>query len=72
MEGRLVKPWVTWFVDIGTDAVCGVAVTPGPASSESILAALRAAICMEAPYGPPGGLPGRVRIDRGKDFLGDT
>ena len=24
---------------------------------------------MEAPYGPPGGLPEHVRIDRGKDFL---
>jgi putative transposase len=72
VEGRLVKPWVTWFVDVGTDAICGIAVTPGPASSESILAALRSAITLEEPYGPPGGLPGRVRIDRGKDFLSKT
>ena len=27
--GRLVKPWVTWFVDAGTNVVCGTAVTPG-------------------------------------------
>jgi hypothetical protein len=27
---------------------------------------------MEAPYGPPGGLPEHVRIDRGKDFLSKT
>jgi putative transposase len=27
---------------------------------------------LEAPYGPPGGLPGVVRIDRGKDFLSRT
>ncbi|WP_241992712.1 Mu transposase C-terminal domain-containing protein [Cryobacterium lactosi] len=72
VEGRLVKPWVTWFVDVGTNAVCGTAVTPGVPSRESILAALRAAITLEAPYGPPGGLPERVRIDRGKDFLSDT
>ena len=72
VEGRLVKPWVTWFVDVGTDAVCGTAVTAGPASSESILAALRSAIALEEPYGPPGGLPERVRIDRGKDFLSKT
>jgi hypothetical protein len=70
--GRLVKPWVTWFVDAGTSAVCGAAVTPGAPSRESILAALRAAITLEAPYGPPGGLPEHVRIDRGKDFLSKT
>jgi len=69
VEGRLLKPWVTWFVDAATNAVAGVAVTPGPASRESILAALRWAIALEEPYGPPGGLPGKVRIDRGKDFL---
>jgi putative transposase len=72
VEGRLVKPWVTWFIDVGTNAVCGMAITPGAPSRESILAALRAAITLEAPYGPPGGLPERVRIDRGKDFLSDT
>ncbi len=72
VEGRLLKPWVTWFVDAATNAVAGVAVTPGPASRESILAALRSAIALEEPYGPPGGLPGKVRIDRGKDFLSRT
>jgi len=71
-RGRLVKPWVTWFVDAGTNVVCGAAVTPGAPSRESILAALRAAITIEAPYGPPGGLPEHVRIDRGKDFLSKT
>jgi putative transposase len=72
VEGRLLKPWVTWFVDAGTNVVCGLAVTPGPASRESVLAGLRAAITLEEPYGPPGGLPERVRIDRGKDFLSRT
>ena len=70
--GRLVKPWVTWFIDVATDTVCGTAITPGPASRESILAALRAAITLEPPYGPPGGLPGQIRIDQGKDFLSQT
>jgi putative transposase len=72
VEGRLMKPWVTWFVDVATNVVCGTAITPGPASRESILAALRAAITLEAPYGPPGGLPDEIRIDRGKDFLSKT
>ncbi len=70
--GQLARPWVTWFVDAGTNAVCGTAVTVGVPSRESILAALRAAVSMEEPYGPPGGLPGHMRIDRGKDFLSKT
>jgi putative transposase len=72
VDGRLVKPWVTWFVDACHNAVCGVAVTPGTPSRESILAALRAAILRTEPYGPVGGLPALVRIDRGKDFLSRT
>jgi hypothetical protein len=72
VEGRLVRPWVTWFVDTGTNVVCGAAVSPGPASRESILAALRAAVCVEEPHGPAGGLPELVRIDRGKDLLSST
>ena len=72
VEGRLVKPWVTWFVDCAANAVCGTAVTAGPPSREPVLAALRAGISLEDPYGPPGGLPELVRIDRGKDFLSKT
>lgn len=72
VEGRLVKPWVTWFIDAQTNAVTGTAVTPGPPSRESILATLRAAISLQAPYRPPGGLPQEVRTDRGKDFLSKT
>lgn len=72
VEGRLLKPWVTWFIDVQTNAVMGTAVTPGPASRESILATLRTAISVQPPYGPPGGLPQEIRIDRGKDFLSKT
>jgi putative transposase len=72
VDGRLVKPWVTWFIDCATNVITGVAVTPGVPSRESILAALRAAISTEAPYGPAGGLPQVVRVDRGKDFLSTT
>lgn len=39
---------------------------------ESILAALRAAVLRSGPFGPAGGLPAAVRIDRGKDFLSRT
>lgn len=70
--GRLVRPWITWFVDRASNAVCGIVVTPGPPSRESILAALRAAIIEDEPYGPPGGLPGKVRVDPANDVLADA
>ncbi|WP_445944910.1 Mu transposase C-terminal domain-containing protein [Rhodococcus sp. M8-35] len=71
-DGRLVKPWVTWFVDAAHDVILGVAVTPRTPNRESVLAALRAAVMRREPYGPAGGLPAVVRIDRGKDFLSRT
>lgn len=37
-----------------------------------MLAALRSAVLREAPYGPFGGVPEKVRVDRGKDFLSRT
>ena len=67
--GELRKPWVTWFVDCGTNAICGAAITPGYPSRESILTALRASISRNNGFGPFGGLPGMVRVDQGKDFL---
>ncbi len=69
VAGQLVKPWVTWFIDTGSHAVPGLAVTPGFPSREAVLVALRAAILTSDLYGPVGGLPALVRIDRGKDFL---
>ena len=72
VDGRLVKPWVTWFVDAAHDVIVGVAVTAQTPSREAILAALRSAISRREPYGPVGGLPEVVRVDRGKDFLSRT
>ncbi|WP_331729889.1 Mu transposase C-terminal domain-containing protein (plasmid) [Kitasatospora sp. NBC_00070] len=70
--GRLVRPHVTWFIDCATKAITGVAVTPGTPSRASILVALRSAILRTGSYGPVGGRPETVRIDRGKDFLSAT
>jgi putative transposase len=72
VNGEARKPWITWFIDCATDVICGVAITPQTASSESILAALRAALLRDEPYGPFGGVPRLVRVDRGKDFLCDV
>ncbi|PWK61822.1 putative transposase [Streptomyces sp. CG 926] len=71
-DGDLVRPWVTWFIDTATTTITGTAVTPGYPSRASILAALRAAVLRTAPYGPAGGVPEHVRVDRGKDFLSKT
>ena len=72
VDGRARRPWITWFTDCATNAITGVAVTPGYPSRESVLAALRSAVLREDPYGPFGGLPEKVRVDRGKDFLSRT
>jgi putative transposase len=72
VDGKARRPWITWFTDCATNAITGVAVTPGHPSRESVLAALRSAVLREEPYGPLGGLPEKVRVDRGKDFLSRT
>ncbi|MFF5483461.1 Mu transposase C-terminal domain-containing protein [Streptomyces sp. NPDC012935] len=68
-DGDLVRPWITWFIDTATKVITGTAVTPGHPSRASVLAALRAAVVRDEPYGPAGGVPELVRMDRGKDFL---
>ncbi|MER8012565.1 Mu transposase C-terminal domain-containing protein [Streptomyces sp. NPDC094149] len=72
VDGKARRPWITWFTDCATNAITGVAVTPGDPSRESVLAALRSAVLREEPYGPFGGLPEKVRVDRGRDFLSRT
>ncbi|MCX4728657.1 hypothetical protein [Streptomyces sp. NBC_01306] len=72
VEGTARRPWITWFTDCATNAITGVAVTPVHPSRESVLAALRSAVLREDPYGPFGGVPEKVRVDRGKDFLSRT
>lgn len=72
VEGRALCPWVTWFIDVATKVVVGVAVTPHEPARDAVLAALRTGISRAGPYGPCGGLPGVVRVDRGKEFLCQT
>jgi putative transposase len=69
-DGQVIKPWLTSFLDRFSRAVCGWAISGYP-SEESVLAALRAAILTEPPYGPVGGIPASLRWDRGKEFLAD-
>lgn len=76
LDGELVCPWVTWFVGCATNAVAGAACTPHQPSRDAILAALRISLSRDedvtVPYGPVGGLPSLVRIDRGSGFLSRT
>jgi putative transposase len=69
VEGSAQCPWITWFIDCATRAITGVAVTPHPPSRDAVLAALRTGISCQEPFGPVGGLPSLVRVDRGKEFL---
>ena len=67
--GRPLKPWVTWFIDAATTCLrCG-----GHAGSRTGRRPGRVAGGdQREPYGPFGGLPEVVRVDRGKDFLSRT
>jgi putative transposase len=67
-DGRVISPWLTVFADAFSRMVCGWAIAEVP-TQESVLAALRAAILTEAPHGPAGGVPERIRWDRGREFL---
>ncbi|MEU2119484.1 Mu transposase C-terminal domain-containing protein [Streptomyces sp. NPDC016459] len=69
VEGELVQPWLTWFIDCARKVIMGWAVTPHAPSRDAVLAALRTALDRSEPFGPAGGLPGLIRVDRGKEFL---
>ncbi|MCX5063833.1 MULTISPECIES: Mu transposase C-terminal domain-containing protein [unclassified Streptomyces] len=71
-DKKLSNVWVTWFEDRGTSNVMGWAVTAGSAHRGSVLAAVRASVLREPPYGPAGGLPHLVRVDGGSDFMSKT
>ncbi|MDI5912407.1 MULTISPECIES: hypothetical protein [Streptomyces] len=71
-DKELSNVWVTWFEDRGTSNVMGWAVTAGSAHRGSVLAAVRASVLREPPYGPAGGLPHLVRADGGSDFMSKT
>ncbi|MFD3471245.1 hypothetical protein ACFWWM_33805 [Streptomyces sp. NPDC058682] len=71
-DKTMSRVWVTWFEDRGTGYVMGWAVTAGSAHRGSVLAAVRASVLREDPYGPAGGLPHLVRVDGGADFLSKT
>jgi hypothetical protein len=47
-------------------------VTAHAPSRDAVLASLRIAISRTGPFGAAGGLPGLVRVDRGKEFLCET
>ncbi|MFD8762756.1 Mu transposase C-terminal domain-containing protein [Streptomyces mirabilis] len=72
VNGHRRKPWITWFIDCASDAICGLSVSAQTPSRENILLAIRAAVLRGGDHGPFGGSPGLVRVDRGKDFLSDT
>lgn len=70
-DRRVVHPWATLFIDCFSRAITGFAITGTP-SRESILLAMRAAITEEPPFGPMGGIPQAIRVDRGRDFLAEA
>lgn len=49
-DGKPPRPSITWFTDCATNAITGVAVTPGHPSRKSVLAALRSADLRDGPH----------------------
>uniref|UniRef100_A0AAU1IBU9 Uncharacterized protein n=1 Tax=Streptomyces sp. NBC_00180 TaxID=2903632 RepID=A0AAU1IBU9_9ACTN len=41
LDGELVFPWVTWFIDCATEVIPGAAITPHQPSRDAILAGPR-------------------------------
>ena len=67
---RPVRPWITLFVEAYSRVVPGWALSVQP-SSASILAAFGSAVAV-TPTQPWGGIPVRLRVDRGADFLSNA
>lgn len=61
------RPWLTSFVDGYSRAIMGWAISEQP-SAATVLAALGAAIRIDAERGPFGGIPGCLHCDGGLEF----
>ncbi|MEU9777814.1 Mu transposase C-terminal domain-containing protein [Streptomyces sp. NPDC047968] len=72
IDGHIRKPWITFFADCAASAICGFAITPQRPSREAVLVAIRDAVLIDDDHGPFGGIPDRVRVDGGKEFLCKT
>ncbi|RZD92230.1 Mu transposase C-terminal domain-containing protein [Streptomyces albidoflavus] len=72
LRNKIVQPQITQAVDVATDVICGLAVTPHAPSSDAVLAVLRDAILRDEEHGPFGGIPDVIRVDRGSEFTGEA
>ncbi|MER5852961.1 Mu transposase C-terminal domain-containing protein [Streptomyces sp. NPDC002012] len=72
IDGHVRKPWITFFIDCATSAICGLAISPQRPSREGVLVAIRDAVLIDEHHGPFGGIPDYVRVDGGKEFLCKT
>lgn len=78
-EKILVRPWLTLVLDSYSKAIMGYWLTPNPASSESVMQALRMAVMPKDMkklggnrdwYWPMYGVASELTLDNGKEFHG--
>jgi transposase InsO family protein len=62
-RGKLIRPWLTAVLDIRSNRIVGVAWSPKPPNSHSVLLAFRDAIMRNG-----NGIPDEWFVDNGKDF----
>jgi putative transposase len=76
--GGTCRPWITTFIDVGSRVIQGWAVDLRPTET-TVSCALRRALQATPfpgrdglPDGIHGGLPARIRVDGGKEFLANA
>ena len=62
------KPWATLFVDAYSRRIMGWALSLAP-NAATVLTALRSGLVVDPARGPFGGLPDKLRPDRGLEFV---
>jgi putative transposase len=68
---KLIRPWITIFMDTFSRAIAGLAISLWPTQAE-VLAAMGSAFRPWSTFGPSHGLPHMIRIDRGLEFTADA
>lgn len=66
-KGKMVRPWLTAWMDMTTSAMIGWCINVNP-SSDTIALAFRHGVLPKSENNPLCGLPAEVYVDNGKDY----
>lgn len=69
-KDKLVRPWITVFIDTKTRVIVGICISLSPTQSD-VAACLGSAFRRNPELTPGYGIPGIIRVDRGLEFTAD-